>query len=78
MSAGCPHNMPTPASCIECMAEGPIPTAKLDRDGWPFAAHHEGVCGGCTEGIAPGERIVRMSDGRYRHIGACERNTAHG
>lgn len=75
--AVCPHDERlTPASCVECMAEGIRPDApKLTRDGWPFAAKLDGTCGGCTEGVREGERIVRMSDGAYRHVGPCERRT---
>lgn len=73
----CPHDPRMPeAACVECMAEGPLPTPKLVREGWPFAARIAGVCGGCTEGVAEGERIVRMSDGGYRHVGLCEKRTA--
>lgn len=77
--ADCEHGMPTPASCVECMAEGiTADTPKLRRDGWPFSAVYEGICGGCTDGIEPGQHIVRMSDGAYRHVGHCEKVRQHG
>lgn len=73
--SGCPHGMPTPGSCIDCMDDGNLPPPpKPKRAGWPFTAEHPGPCTGppCP-GIEPGDRIVRMSDGGYRHVGACEK-----
>lgn len=71
----CRHGYPSPLSCIDCMEDGTLPPApKPKRDGWPFTAEHPGPCTGppCA-GIEPGDRIVRMSDGGYRHVGECER-----
>lgn len=73
----CPHDARLPpAACVECMAEGPLPAPKLEREGWPFASKLAGLCRGCNQGVHPGERIVRMSDGGYRHVGPCEKRTA--
>jgi hypothetical protein len=57
------------------MDEGNIPPPPpLTRDGWPFPARMDGsTCTGCRFPIAVGERIVRMSDGTYRHVDACEK-----
>lgn len=46
---------------------------KLVREGWPFTAQFDGTCGGCDSGTEVGQRIVRMSDGSYRHLGQCEK-----
>lgn len=78
MSAGgCGHGMPSPGSCVDCMNDGPLPPpAKPTRAGWPFSATFEGACIGepACSGIEPGDQIVRMSDGGYRHAGTCERH----
>lgn len=73
--ADCPHGMPSPGACIDCMAEGGLPRPKLKRDGWPFIAKYDGTCGGCLQPIeSDGARlIVRMSDETYRHVGQCEK-----
>jgi hypothetical protein len=56
------------------MADGPVAGPELPtREGWPFPAKHDGICHGCESGVLVGERIVRMSDGNYRHVGQCER-----
>lgn len=63
----CPHGMPTPASCLECMEEGnlgatpPPPPPKL---GPAFTARLEGQCPGCNLPIAPGQR-ARAVEGRH-------------
>lgn len=79
----CHHGMPTPGSCIACMDEGvmapPPPAPK--REGWPFEATYASACAGAAatgcvhgeRGIQPGDMIVRMSDGAYRHVGPCEK-----
>lgn len=72
--ADCEHGYPSPASCVDCMAEGVMPDPpKLRREGWPFTAQFDGTCGGCDSGTEVGQRIVRMSDGSYRHLGQCEK-----
>lgn len=71
--ADCPHGMPTAGSCIDCMNDGGLPARKIVRDGWPFTAKLDGACGGCDQGTHPGQRIVRMSDGTYRHLGQREK-----
>lgn len=72
--SGCPHGMPTPGSCIDCINDGPLPPPpRPKRDGWPFTAEYDGPCCAPCPGIDVGDRIVRMSDGTYRHVGTCER-----
>lgn len=75
--ADCEHGFPTPAACIECMAEGPMPKPRPKREGWPFTANYDGTCGGCSDGTKVGDRIVHMTDGTYRHVGDCERVQLH-
>lgn len=67
----CPHGMPTPGSCVDCMDEGLLPPPPRPQAatpmGAPFRARYAGTCRGCTFGISEGEVIVRMSDDTYRH-----------
>lgn len=72
--ADCGHGMPTPAACIDCMADGPLPEPpRPKRKGWPFTATYAGTCRAGCDGIEPGDKIVLMDDGTYRHMGVCER-----
>lgn len=48
--------------------------SKPRREGWPFTAEHTGTCTGCTDEVRPGDRIVRMDDDTYRHVGDCEKS----
>lgn len=70
MSA-CPHGMPTPGSCWECMEDGnlPAPAApdRLEVASRPFPARYDGDCAGCNTAIHQGQQIVRLSDGTHRH-----------
>lgn len=67
----CTHGMPSPASCVDCMADGPVaPPARVEpeRPGsgtWP--AQFEGTCPDCVLPITVGQRIHRSSAGRYFH-----------
>lgn len=70
MSAGCEHGMPTPGSCVECMAEGnlappprPAPPTVVQR----LTARFPGHCRGCNLPIHEGQRIARLADETYRH-----------
>ena len=72
--AGCPHGMPSPASCIDCMDEGllpPPPKPEVPEPGHSFEAAYPGHCKGCDLPIHPGQRITAMTDGTYRHEGWC-------
>lgn len=67
----CTHGMPTPGSCVECMAEGnlepPPRPAPLEAEGWVITATFPGHCRGCNLPIDVGQQIRRMSDDSYRH-----------
>lgn len=71
----CPHGMPNPKTCVDCMEEGNIPVAKWTRVGSNFMAHYPGVCGKCKEGWKPGDIIQRYDkeDGetKYTHAYSC-------
>jgi hypothetical protein len=42
---GCPHGMPAPATCLECMEDGPVaPPARWKKVGGAFAASYPGAC----------------------------------
>lgn len=73
----CPHGMPTPGSCVDCMDEGNLPPRPRPvRAGWPFTAEYDGPCGleGCPRGaVSAGDLIVKMSDEMYRHVKPCEK-----
>lgn len=67
----CPHGMPSPGSCVDCMAEGNLPPAPRPKGPEPvgsrFVSRYDGNCSGCSFYITAGELIVRMSDDTYRH-----------
>lgn len=67
---GCPHGMPTPGSCVECMAEGNLPPPPkpppLTVTG-RFAARYPGQCRACPDPIAVGDPISHLSNGAYVH-----------
>lgn len=69
----CTHGMPTPASCFECMEDGPVapPTRNVPEtvDGPAFAANWPGECPGCDRPIVVGQTIRATSRGRYVHQG---------
>ena len=68
----CPHNMPSPASCWECMEDGAVvEPARWQRVGDPFRARYDAECG-CGQPIVAGaSRVQRwdLGDARtvYRH-----------
>lgn len=65
----CPHGMPTPASCLDCMDEGNLPPAPIEREerDYDFPAQHPGDCPSCHLPINVGQRIVKTTLGRYLH-----------
>ena len=73
----CPHGMPSPASCTDCMFDdglGADPVAPLVGVGSPFEAKFPGPCtAGCGYPIEAGEMIARMSDHTYQHAACVER-----
>ena len=78
MAVTCPHNMPSPASCIQCMEDGPVvePT-RWQKVGGPFNVRYEGWCATCEGkfylGIAGRDLIQRWDFGEerteYTHVG---------
>lgn len=70
----CSHGMPSPASCVDCMDDGPVapPTRRTPRTiDATFPARYDGECHGCNLPISVGQIIHRLSDERYVHQG-CE------
>lgn len=66
----CPHGMPTPSACIDCMDEGNIPPQKPEAEAvdYRFPARYEGTqCPACNLPVAVGELIAKMTTGRYLH-----------
>lgn len=68
----CPHGMPSRASCIDCMLDGPVEVqAQQSRlldykeyiDGFIPEAQYEGQCSGCNLPIHLGEPLYRMKKG---------------
>lgn len=71
MATACPHGMPTPGSCVDCMDEGniaPAPRPEPARALRFITARFPGECrGGCGLAIHEGQTIAVMSDESYRH-----------
>lgn len=72
MITECPHGMPTPKACTDCMMDGPVEAPQVNRPVkgmrvWP--ARFEGWCSADCEDrqIKIGERIALMSNGTYCH-----------
>lgn len=71
----CPHGYPSPKSCMTCLEDdgvGAEPVRPLTSEGPTFTANYDGQCSGvgaCNLPIKEGQRITRMSDGTYRHVG---------
>lgn len=67
----CPHGMPTPASCVECMEEGNLPTGQraATRSGpRPSAtASFEGKCSACSWVIEVDDALVLSDEGEWIH-----------
>lgn len=71
----CGHGMPSPASCVECMAEGNLPPAPRPsplKVVQRFTARFGGQCRSCNLPIFEGQPIARMSDDTYRHTSCVE------
>lgn len=70
----CPHGMPSPGSCLDCMDEGNLPPAPKPEQPVPgefwFAAKFAGTCRGCGLAFPEGQPIRRLSDhSGYVHDG---------
>ena len=70
----CPHGMPSPASCVDCMDEGPVATpTRWQKVGGPFAARYPGECAACGRlflysEVMQNERIQRWDLGDERTV----------
>lgn len=66
----CPHGMPTPGSCLDCMDTEGIPKPKPQPQWETVAQYPTRACPGCGEPIEPGQRIILWDvDDRWRHQG---------
>lgn len=68
--ASCPHGLGTPASCVDCMYDGPVApptTAHRPTVVVVFRARYGGDCAECDLPLHPGERIAELTSGRYVH-----------
>jgi hypothetical protein len=70
--ATCTHGYPSPAACIDCMADGPVVPPPPPRPPSPtvasrLTARFSQRCGGCDDPIHAGDEIARMTDNTYRH-----------
>lgn len=65
----CPHAMPTPASCLDCMDEGNLPVKPRRRETVErhFVARHDGHCTGCGLPVVVGQHMVVTSNLRVLH-----------
>lgn len=71
----CPHGYKSPASCVDCMQEGPVVEPRSSAevlaqgqefiDGFIFQAEYEGHCRECDSAIELGEPLYRMRKGEY-------------
>ena len=70
----CAHGMPTPASCVECMEDGPVAVTEsaspLIVEYW-FTARYDDHCRGCNLPIHVGQRAAKLVYGGVVHEG-CE------
>lgn len=70
----CPHGMPTPKACLDCMDEGllpPPPRPEPERaDSPPVTARFDANCPSCNLPMVTGkDRIVRTTRDRWVHVG---------
>jgi hypothetical protein len=71
IAPGCPHGIPTPASCLECMEDGPVTRpARWTKIGGPFTASYPGECP-AGDPIDIGDVVQRWDRdqvSRYAHV----------
>lgn len=71
----CPHGMPNPKTCMDCMEEGNLPVAKWKRIDTPFTAMFAGICAACSNEFAKGDEIQRWDKedqaSKYTHAWGC-------
>ncbi len=69
MALMCPHGMPSRASCVTCMEDGPVSTpATWARVGAIFPARYDGTCPGCDKVIWPPDLVQRWDKGDGRLV----------
>lgn len=65
----CPHGMPSRASCVDCMLDGPV--ADIARRpatvAYRFTAQYAGRCIECREEIREGDELARLTDETIVH-----------
>lgn len=66
----CPHGMPTPAACIDCMNDdgigaAPIPPERADSQ--VILAIYDGHCAAGDDEIRVGDEVVRSNRDRWVH-----------
>lgn len=60
----CPHGMPKPSTCVDCMEEGPVTTPKLWAEVGPvFAAKFPNNQCPCGNPVIVGQPIQRWDRG---------------
>lgn len=66
---GCPHGMPSKASCFDCMNDEGLgaPATPAVTVEAVFAARYDGHCGSCNLPISVGQRVAKLSTERYVH-----------
>lgn len=78
----CPHGMPSPASCFDCMIDGnyDAPRDEPERaDSRPFTARKDGWCPVCHEGVTAGmDQLVHTTQERYAHPSCVAPSTTPG
>lgn len=69
----CPHGMPKPSTCLDCMEEGPIAEpARWATVGEPFTARYDGDCPSCGRPIVAGiTQVQRWDLGEERTVYCC-------
>jgi hypothetical protein len=59
----CPHGMPKPSTCVDCMDEGPVvPPVRWQPVGQPFMSLYGGVCPTCGDSIEAGVDFIERWD----------------
>ncbi len=66
----CTHGMPSPASCIECMEDGPVapPRPSTPEIQYEMVAKFGGICNHCFLPLIIGDDIAMMTNGEIWHV----------
>lgn len=70
----CPHGMPSPGSCVDCMMDGNLPPLKVERERRAPNAprvlcRFQGVCPICDDTMSGLDWIVLTTRDRWVHEG---------